>query len=33
VRTTGATLASAAEALRGAGAPEIVTLALAVAAR
>jgi len=33
VRTTGATLASAAEALREAGCPEVVTLALAAAPR
>jgi ComF family protein len=33
VRTTGATLESAAQALRAAGAPEVVTLALAVATR
>lgn len=33
VRTTGATLAAAADALRAAGCPEVVTLALAAAAR
>jgi ComF family protein len=33
VRTTGATLESAAQALRSAGAPDVVTLALAVATR
>ena len=33
VRTTGVTLAAAADALRGAGCPDVVTLALAVAAR
>jgi len=33
VRTTGATLAAAADALRAAGSPEVVTLALASAAR